>query len=387
MGGGAGVSRYLANPRRRPTEATDDDGASLRFHRTLPGYAASPLVDLGEAAARAAGVGRLLVKDERERFGLPAFKMLGASWAVYRAVLDRLDGTVDDQVDLDGEPFDVLRRAVEPLRPLGLAAATDGNHGRAVARMAAILELPCHIYVPAGTVDARISAIEGEGATVTVVDGTYDDAIRVSAECGEEWLVVSDTSWPGYTDIPRWVGDGYATILHELDEQLDSVPDAVVVPLGVGAFGAAVAAGLPADLGAPPFILGVEPDDAACVQAAVAAGEVVEVPGPHRSIMAGLNCGLASRTALPAVMDRFDGFTTVSDEACASALRDLAELGFDCGECGAATLAGLTSVVGHVDELGPDATVVLLCTEGVTDPDNFRRIVGRGPQEAALARS
>ena len=328
------------------------------------------------------------MKDERERFGLPAFKMLGASWAVYRAVLDRLDRTVDDlQIDLDGEPFDVLRRAVEPLRPLGLAAATDGNHGRAVARMAAILEMPCQIYVPAGTVEARISAIEDEDATVTVVDGTYDDAIRVSAQCGEEWLVVSDTSWPGYTDIPRWVGDGYATILHELHEQLDSVPDAVVVPLGVGALGAAVAAGLPGHVGAPPFILGVEPDDAACVRAAVAAGEVVEVPGPHRSMMAGLNCGLASRTALPAVMDRFDGFATVSDEACATALKALAELGFDCGECGAATLAGLTSVVGHVDELGPDATVVILCTEGVTDPDNFRRIVGRGPREAPLASS
>ena len=381
------MSRYLANPRRRPTQAAGDDGANLRFHRSLPGYSASPLVDLGEAAARAAGVGRLLVKDERERFGLPAFKMLGASWAVHQAVLDRLERTGGADVDLDGEPFDVLRRALQPLRPMGLTAATDGNHGRAVARMAAILDLPCHIYVPAGTVDARISAIEGEGATVTVVDGTYDDAIRVSAGCGDEWLVISDTSWPGYTDIPRWVGDGYATILHELHEQLDSVPDAVVVPLGVGAFGAAVAAGLPADVGEPPFILGVEPDDAACVQAAVAAGRVVEVPGPHRSIMAGLNCGLASQTALPAIMDRFDGFTTVSDEACATALRTLADLGFDCGECGAATLAGLTSVVGHVPEFGQDATVVLLCTEGVTDPVSFRAIVGREPHEAALAGS
>jgi diaminopropionate ammonia-lyase len=183
------------------------------------------------------------------------------------------------------------------------------------------------------------------------------------------------------------VGEGYATILHELHDQLESVPDVVVVPLGVGAFGAAVAVGMPGDVGEPPFLLGVEPDDAACVQAAVERGEVVEVPGPHRSMMAGLNCGLASRTALPALMDRFDGFTTVSDEACASALRDLAELGFDCGECGAATLAGLISVVGHVPEVGGDATVVLLCTEGVTDPENFRRIVGRDPHEVALAGS
>lgn len=385
MGRRAGVSRHLRNPRRCRTEPTEDDGASLRFHRTLPGYAPTPLVDLGVAAARAAGVGRLLVKDERERFGLPAFKMLGASWAVYRAVLDLAARTTGGEVEPDGVPIDVLQRAVEPLRPFGLAAATDGNHGRAVARMAAILDLPCRIYVPAGTADARITAIEGEGATVVVVDGTYDDAIHVSAGCGDEWLVISDTSWPGYTDIPRWVGDGYATILHELEEQLDEVPDAVVVPLGVGAFGAAVAAGWPADVGEPPFILGVEPDDAACVQAAVAAGHVVEVPGPHRSIMAGLNCGLASQTALPAIMDRFDAFTTVSDEECAAALRDLAELGFDCGECGAATLAGLTAVVGHAPELGPGSTVVLLCTEGVTDPANFRQIVGRDPRHASVA--
>lgn len=381
------MSRYLANPRRRPTGAAGTDDASLRFHRSLPGYAPSPLVDLGETAARAARVGRLLVKDERERFGLPAFKMLGASWAVFRAVLDRLASTTGADVDLDGEPFDVLRQALDPLRPLGVAAATDGNHGRAVARMAAIVDLPCHIYVPAGTAVARISAIESEGATVTVVDGTYDDAIRVSAGSGDEWLVISDTSWPGYTDIPRWVGDGYATILHELAEQLDVTPDVVVVPLGVGALGAAVAAGLPSDVGEPPFLLGVEPDDAACVQAAVAAGHVVEVPGPHRSIMAGLNCGLASQTALPVIMDRFDAFTTVSDEACAAALRALAELGFDCGECGAATLAGLTSVAGHVPELGPDATVVLLGTEGVTDPVSFRAIVGRDPRQAAFAGS
>ena len=372
------MGRFFANPHRRAGGEAPPVPESLAFHRRLPGYAPTPLVDLDVAVARSLGVGKVLLKDERRRFGLPAFKMLGASWATYRALCERLGG------EPEWSTFADLAEAVSGLAPLGLGAATDGNHGRAVARMASLLGMPCHVFVPAGTATARITAIESEGAEVTVVDGTYDDAVATSATLDpERWQIVSDTSWPGYETVPQWVVDGYATIVHELDEQLPAhgaaTPSAVVVPLGVGALGAAVAAHLDRPPGAAPWLLGVEPDSAACVLAALEAGEVVEVPGPHRSIMAGLNCGLASRIALPVLLDRMDAVVTISDDACANAVRALATLDLDVGECGGAALAAVHAVAGEDTPLGPTSTVVLLCTEGVTDPVGFEAIVGRPP--------
>jgi diaminopropionate ammonia-lyase len=402
------------------------------LHRRLPGYAPTPLVELPELA-RASGVGRVLVKAEVERMGLPSFKVLGASWATYRLLGERLRAagagapewsTVDGLADLVEEHLGRLR----------LVAATDGNHGRAVARMARLCRLASTILVPEGTAAARIEGIASEGAEVLVIAGTYDDAVRASAafaagddtvrdgavsradEAGdapgsaaagspdadggdaqgspastgvERRLVVSDTSWPGYEDVPRWVIEGYSTIFAELDEQLGALgiaaPDVVVVPLGVGALGAAAAAHLRA--GVPPregpLLIGVEPETAACVAAAVEAGEPVELPGPHRSIMAGLNCGLASPVALPTVSAGFGAFVAVDDERCRAAIRALAADGLDVGETGAAALAGLTAVVDEHAAALPlpdDAVVVLLATEGVTDPAGFQAAVGRPPR-------
>src|SRR5829696_3709197 len=197
---------WIRNPLRDPSLRPCDDDAPLRFHRALPGYAATPLIDAPELAAEW-GVGRVRLKFERERFGLPAFKFLGASWAA-RALL--------------GEP---------PHDPsLELVAATDGNHGRAVARVARLAGVGATILVPAGTVRARIDAIEREGATVRVVDGSYDDAVRASAELADERrLLLSDTSWPGYEEVPRRVIEGYATIFAEADEQCRDTPVDVAV--------------------------------------------------------------------------------------------------------------------------------------------------------------
>ncbi len=171
-------------------------GASPQaFHRRLPSYVVTPLHDL-PALARLLGVGQVLVKDESRRLGLPAFKMLGASWAVYRALQEQLPGLDDDWNDVAE-----LAAKVAPLRPLTLAAATDGNHGRAVARMARLLGFEAAIFVPTGTAQTRIDAIVAEGATVEVVPGTYDDAVRRSGEpaAGDQrCLVISDTAWRGY---------------------------------------------------------------------------------------------------------------------------------------------------------------------------------------------
>src|SRR4051812_44779532 len=184
-------------------------GDAPGFHRQMEGYASSPLIDSPELAA-ALRVGRVLVKAETERFGLPAFKILGASWAAERLLGDRGEVT--------------------------LVTATDGNHGRAVARVARLRGLRAHILVPAGTAQSRIDGIASEGAEVEVFDGSYDDAVEKAASMGDEQhVVLSDTSWPGYEDVPRWVVEGYETIFRESDEQSDGVvPDVAFIPIGVG---------------------------------------------------------------------------------------------------------------------------------------------------------
>jgi diaminopropionate ammonia-lyase len=394
-------SRLLRNHDTAALPVSARPGAAVHaFHQRLPGYAPTPLRDV-PALAAAVGVGRVLVKDESSRIGLPAFKILGASWATYRVLCERLGGepewdTLDDLADIVADRLGRLR----------LVAATDGNHGRAVARMARLLRLDATILVPTGTADARIDGIASEGADVVEVPGTYDDAISESAAmAGDRALVISDTSWPGYEDAPRWVVEGYATIFSEIDAQLTAAPDGVgvdvraegievpaasavdvvCVPLGVGSLGAAAGACLRAGLEPTdgPLLLGVEPETAACVAAAVEAGHVVEVPGPHDSIMAGLNCGLASMLAMPTVTATFEAFVAIDDDRCRGAVRALADAGMDVGETGAAALAGLMAVIDeHHDELPipGEAAVLLLATEGVTDPAGFEQIVGRPPR-------
>ncbi len=370
------TAEILWNEHRGAPPAGTDDGASPRaFHQRLPGYEPTPLIDATDLAA-ALGVGRLWVKDEAWRLGLPAFKMLGASWASYRLLVAHLGH------EPEWDTIEDLAAAMAPIRPLTLVAATDGNHGRAVARTANLLGLGAEILVPEGTAAARIDAIASEGAAVTVVDGTYDDAIAASAAlASEDHLVVSDTSWPGYAEVPGWVIGGYTTIFDEVDEQLAAAGaaplDVVVVQMGVGALAAAVTDHYRADDGSGPLIVVVEPESAACGLRSAEAGELVDVPGPHRSIMAGLNCGRASELAWPAVVAGTDVFVAVDDPAAERAMRDLAALEVVAGETGGAGLAGLRALVeAEPERFGPGCTVMVLNTEGPTDPVNYERIVG-----------
>jgi diaminopropionate ammonia-lyase len=330
-------------------------GQTPAFHRGLVGYAPS---DLREAPglAEAMRVGRVYLKVETERFGLPAFKILGASWAAEQMLADR---------DVEG---------------VTLVTATDGNHGRAVARVARMRGLRAHILVPAGTAQARIDGIAGEGAQVEVVDGSYDEAVEKAAGMADEThVVLSDTSWPGYEDVPRWVVEGYETIFGESDEQLGgSVPDVALIPIGVGSLGAAAAAHWPDE---PPRLVGLEPENAACALASIKAGEPVTVPGPHDSMMAGLNAGTVSRLAWPVLRDRFDAFCAIDDGWAEDGMRRLAAIGVQAGEVSGGTVGAAMAICGDAearDALGisEDSTLWLLLTEGLTDPDNWRRVVG-----------
>jgi diaminopropionate ammonia-lyase len=368
------------------------DRAPLQFHRRLPGYEETPLVD-APVLADALGVGKVLVKDESSRLGLPAFKVLGASWAVYRALEERLpEGTFGDW-----ETLEELKEKLEPLRPLNLVAATDGNHGRALAWVARLLGFGARIFVPEDMVTARREAIASEGAEVIVVEGTYDDAVeRSAAEGGERGLVVSDMAWPGYEQIPSWVIEGYSTMLWEIDDELErrkeAVPDLVVVQIGVGAFAAAVARHFRAPQSSRhPKLLGVEPANAACVLQSVEEGRIVSVPGPHDSIMSGLNCGEPSLVAWPAVSRSIDILIAVDDEPSRKAMRLMAASGIVSGETGAAGLSGLLELLrrgrpGRQHEqweearqalgVSRESRVLLFNTEGATDPEAYKTLTG-----------
>ena len=355
------MNDFRAGPSARDWRCPMPSGAARAFHAALPGYRPTPLVALPALAAEL-GVARVLVKDESARLGLPAFKILGASWAVARIAARRAGrATVPDDLE-----------AIAGQR-LTLVTATDGNHGRAVARMAALLRLDAHVVVPRTMSAGAERAIRAEGATVQRIDGDYDQAVRRAAALAADRSdaeLVQDVAWPGYEEVPGWIVDGYATLPLEIDEALGGArPDLVVVPVGVGSLAQAVIAHYKA--GAGTAILSVEPDSAACVLASLRAGEPVTV-STGDTVMAGLNCGTPSSAAWPYLRDGLDGATTVTDAAAARAVADLTTLGVSSGPSGAAGLAGARAVLtgSGADTrrealgVGAGSVVVLLSTEG-----------------------
>jgi diaminopropionate ammonia-lyase len=379
-------SRVLSNPLvGEGIPGPAPDRTPLAFHRQLPGYAPTPLVAAPDLA-RALGVGQVWVKDESSRLGLPAFKILGASWAAFRALSTRRGTALPTELGLDA-----LRARLASQLPLTLVAATDGNHGRAVARVARGLGLGARIYVPDDMVPARRDAICDEGATVVVVAGTYDDAVALAAaQADDRHLVIADTALRADEAVPRWVIEGYSTILWEIDDELARLgepgPDLVAVQIGVGALAAAVTRHYRRPGVAPrPHLIGVEPSDAACVLASIAAGTPVTVPGPHRSIMAGLNCGQPSPVAWPTISRGIDCFLAIDDDAARAAMRALAGVGIVAGETGAAGLGGLLALhdAATPDEraalgLTPQTRILVFNTEGATDPDAYASVIGQG---------
>jgi diaminopropionate ammonia-lyase len=306
--------------------STPAPAAALAFHRALPGYAPTPLRELPALAAEL-GVASVAVKDESARLGLPAFKVLGASWAVEQG----------------------LRRAPDTRT---LVAASAGNHGRAVAHVAARRGLACRVFLPDRARPARRAAIAGEGAEVVVVPGDYEEAVRRAAADARRpgVLEVADV---GTSPSAHDVIDGYATLFAELPEP----PDVLLVPVGVGSL-AAAAARYGAANGAR--VVGVEPATAACLTASLAAGAPTRVPTPG-TVMAGMDCAEVSPAAWPALRAGIASTVLVADDEVPPAVAELAAAGLRVGECAAATLVAVRRL-----DLAPGARVVLVATEGPT---------------------
>jgi len=357
-----------------------------------PGYAPTPLRSL-KGLAKAAGIDRLWYKDESHRFELGSFKALGGAYAVLRLlareVSARAPGVPVAALDL------VVGRYGTITRGITVTTATDGNHGRSVAWGAQVFGCSCVIYVPAKCSEGRQKAIEGYGARVVRVDGTYDDAVRRAAADAEAngWHVVSDTSYTGYMDIPRDVMQGYALMVEEAISQLPASerPTHVFVQGGVGALPAAVCGHLWETWGRQrPRLVVVEPHSADCLYRSAVNGRPTPAEGDLDTVMAGLACGEVSLLAWALLERGADDFMTIPDEAAVAAMRRLAEGNeldrpMVAGESGVAGLAAVLCAAGDEEAraalgLWPDARVLVFGTEGATDPAVYARIVGRPPE-------
>lgn len=360
-----------------------------RFHRSFPQYEPTPLRPLS-ALAQTWNLGAVVVKDESFRFGLNAFKVLGASYAVGKILASRLNKSLDDL------PFLRLKdpSVRQALPNLVFAATTDGNHGRGVAWTAKQLGFPATIYMPKGTVPARLENIRKLGQSAEVIPMNYDDTVRWVAEKArkEGWEVVQDTAWEGYVDVPRWIMQGYSTVARETVSQwMGPAPTHVFLQAGVGAFAAVMAAYLlDAWKSAPPKIVILEAQPAECFYESIVQGKKLAVGGDLNTIMAGLACGEPNPLAWDLLKTCAFAFVAAPDAAAAYGMRVLGNpLAGDerivSGESGAVG----PGVLGWLNRpeyaelrgaLGLDSSSRVLCfsTEGDTDPEMYRKVTWEG---------
>ncbi len=382
---GASSFCFLLNPRRgAPGIVVLPSGGFRRAKADItswPDYAPTPLHSLPHVAGEA-GIVAVQLKDESGRFGLGSFKALGGAYAVAGVLAAKL---ARRGAALSATTADLLAgRYAADTRDITIACATDGNHGRSVAWGAQRFGAACAVFVHAGVSRGRIEAIARYGAAIHVVPGTYDDAVRAAAaEAGlHGWFVVSDTSWPGYTEIPRDIMQGYRLMADEaLDQWVGPPPTHVFIQGGVGGVAAAVSVQMRARLDPTPDIVVVEPECAACLLASAVAGVPTPVRGDLDTIMAGLACGEPSLIAWQELDRAAAAFLAIPDAAAVDAMRLLAGLGIVSGESGAAGLAGLRLAAREPAAraalgLGSESRALVFSTEGATDPALYERLVG-----------
>lgn len=349
------------------------------FHNRLPGYSPTPLLDMADLA-RELGIGRLWVKDESNRLGARSYEVLGASWALYREVLRRLGRRPAKWENL-GE----LRERIAGVGALRIVVVSDNNFAIGVARAAAWLGFECVAYMPAAASAERIAAVGREGAFVDTSGVTYDDALAAAAtELSENTVVLSDSSWEGFDEIPMWVTEGYGTVFEETDDELErrgAAPvDAVVLPMGTGALAAAAgnyyrvepgmtATGEVRRVAPGLWLLGAEPEAAPCFLESAASGRRTSLPSAAPSVMESLSRGLPSPLAWDVIRPTFDAFVAVPDGAVRASVARLSAHGISVSPSGAAAFAGLVEVLhaGRDDwsvPLNGASSVLVVCTEG-----------------------
>jgi diaminopropionate ammonia-lyase len=361
------------------------------FHKSFPMYRETPLAQLPETA-KEMGLDKIYVKDESYRFGLNAFKVLGGSFAIGNYLARKLNKSIDEvsfSMLLDPE-------VKKQLGDLTFVTATDGNHGRGVAWTANQLGMKSVVYMPKGSAEERLENIRAAGADASITDLNYDDAVRLANRQAEEkgWIVVQDTAWEGYEEIPTWIMQGYGTMGLEAFEQLPEKPTHIFLQAGVGSMAGAMA-GLLSDIYGEdrPIIVIVEPNKADCLFRTAEAndGTLHIVTGNMDTIMAGLACGEPCSVGWNVLKNYADFFISCPEYVAANGMRILGNpLGKDdrviSGESGAAAFGAVAEIMKNPElanmkeALGLDENSRVLCfsTEGDTDKENYKAIVWEG---------
>ena len=362
------------------------------FHASFPEYSVTPLANLS-GLAKELGLGGVYVKDESYRFGLNAFKVLGGSFAIGSYLAGRLG------VDIGQLPYDRMtsKETREKLGDITFVTATDGNHGRGVAWTANRLGQKSVVYMPKGSALERLENIRALGSDASITELNYDDAVRLANQGAEKygWVMVQDTAWEGYEDIPRWIMQGYTTLALEAAEQLRQLsvekPTHIFLQAGVGAMSGGITGFLRDCYGDEPVITIVEPNKADCIYRSARAGERYCVTGEMQTIMAGLACGEPCTIGWDILRDHADHFISCPEYVAAKGMRVLGnpvngDTRVVSGESGAVTLGLVAELMQNPSldwlreplGLGSDSRVLCISTEGDTDRENYRRIVWDG---------
>ena len=365
------------------------------FHKSFPQYSVTPLTRL-QNLADYLGLKRLYVKDESYRFGLNAFKVLGGSYAIARYIAQQLDKDVSEV------PYNVLTsdKLREEFGQATFFTATDGNHGRGVAWAANRLGQKCVVRMPKGTTQTRLENIAKENATVTIEDLNYDECVRMAAkeaEGTERGIIIQDTAWDGYEEIPTWIMQGYGTLAMEADQQLEedgSRPTHIFIQAGVGSLAGAVIGYFSNRFKEnPPIMVVVEAGAADCLyrSAVQADGNRVDVTGDMLTIMAGLACGEANTVSWDILRNHANTFVSCPDWVSANGTRIYGcplpgDKQVTSGESGSVTMGLVHAIMTKPEyadlkealKLNADSEVLLVSSEGDTDPTRYREIVWDG---------
>lgn len=362
------------------------------FHKSFDIYEETPLISLS-GLSKELGVKGIYVKDESYRFGLNAFKVLGGSYAIGNYIANKLG------VDLSELPYEKLisDEVKQATGDITFISATDGNHGRGVAWTANKLKQKSVIYMPKGSSAERLENIREEGADASITEFNYDDAVRLADKHAREngWILVQDTAWEGYEDIPTWIMQGYTTMAYEAYEQLGDIkPTHIFVQAGVGSLAGGVQGFFAGVYGEErPITTIVEPNEAACIFGTAKAGDgkIHPVTGDMNTIMAGLACGEPTTVGWEVLKDYADNFVSCPDYTAAQGMRVLGNpIGNDrkviSGESGAAGLGLVYEILTNPSlkwmkealELKEDSILLIFSSEGDTDRENYRKIVWDG---------
>lgn len=363
----------------------EDD--SMNFHKSFQQYKETPLWNL-KCYAKGKGIKNLYVKDESYRFNLNSFKVLGGSYAIGKLIASKLNKNIREIT------FEYLKsnQWKKEVGEMVLATATDGNHGRGVAWTAKQLGLKAKVYMPIGSTENRLNHIKNLGAEAYITDMNYDDTVRYVVEQAKKnnWTVIQDTAWNGYKDVPKWIMQGYSTLAKEVINQMgDDIPTHVFLQAGVGAFASVITSILTAYyVEEAPKVIIVEPRNAACFYESIKNDKLTNVTGNMETIMAGLACGEPNPLGYEILSRYGDLFISASDEMTKKGMRILYNpKGDDCkiisGESGAVGLGVLDEIltnseyedIKEVLEIDEESIVLIVSTEGDTDPDMYKAIV------------